>query len=105
MSVFLVTGATGVVGSAIVPALLRTTKAEILILLRPKKGQPLATRLAEIKKFWVQHYGDLTSDLLDRRVHPVAGEITEPALVSVRATARISLRSARISFIARRVCG
>lgn len=80
MSVFLVTGASGVVGSAIVPVLLKETDAEILLLMRPKKGQPLTARLADLKTFWLANYPDLSSELVDQRIRPIGGEITEPAL-------------------------
>ncbi len=80
MSVFLVTGASGVVGSAIVPVLLKETDAEIRILLRPKKGQPLIARLADLKAFWLANYPSLSSELIDQRIRPIGGEITEPAL-------------------------
>ncbi|MEQ8662399.1 MAG: SDR family oxidoreductase, partial [Gammaproteobacteria bacterium] len=79
-NVFLLTGASGVVGSAIVPELLRTTAAEIHLLLRPKGAQPVAARLDELKTFWRRHYPDLATDALEQRLHAVAGEITEPAL-------------------------
>ena len=80
MSVFLVTGASGVVGSAIVPVLLKETDAEILILLRSKKGQPLSVRLADLKTFWLANYPGLSSELIDQRIRPIGGEITQPAL-------------------------
>lgn len=80
MSVYFLTGASGVVGSAIVPELLGQTEAEIRILLRPKKGQTVAARLAELESFWLQHYPGLTTAQIRARVRPVAGEITEPAL-------------------------
>lgn len=80
MSVFLVTGASGVVGSAIVPVLLKETDAEIRILLRQKNGQPLNARLAHLKTFWLTNYAGLSSDLIDQRVRPIGGEITEPVL-------------------------
>ncbi|MBI2798783.1 MAG: SDR family oxidoreductase [Gammaproteobacteria bacterium] len=80
MSVYLVTGASGVVGSAIVPVLLQRPDAKVYILLRAKKGQSLDSRFEELKKFWCEHYSALSSEMLSTRVSPMNGEITESLL-------------------------
>lgn len=78
--VYLLTGASGVVGSAIVPELLRLSDAHILLLLRAKGSQPVTARLDQLKVFWRHHYPDLPAEAFDQRLSAVAGEITEPAL-------------------------
>ncbi|MEM7468547.1 MAG: SDR family oxidoreductase, partial [Pseudomonadota bacterium] len=79
MSLYFITGASGVVGSAIVPQIIRQTDAEVLVMLRPKEDSSLEDRLSELKKFWRTHYPD-TAEGIDARVRPVRGEITEPVL-------------------------
>ncbi|HMM75077.1 MAG TPA: SDR family oxidoreductase [Gammaproteobacteria bacterium] len=82
MAHYLVTGATGVVGSAIVPRLAALPDTTIQVLIRPKKGGDLAARFAELLAFWDAHYPEerTASGGFATRVRPVAGEITEPAL-------------------------
>lgn len=84
MGHYLVTGASGVVGSAIVPRLAVLPGTTIEVLLRPKKGSGLDARFAELLSFWDTHYPDERAQLgaegFAGRVRPVAGEITEPAL-------------------------
>lgn len=80
MSVYLLTGASGVVGSAIVPVLMRETDAEILLLLRPGKNQNLDARLAQLMDFWCLHYPGLRREAITARVRVLAGEITQDAL-------------------------
>ena len=80
MTHYLVTGASGVVGSAIVPPLLAYPDVTLQVLMRPKKGQDLAARLDELKAFWLAHYPQLKAADLNARVRAVSGEITEPAL-------------------------
>lgn len=79
MSTYFITGASGVVGSAIVPKILQQTDAEILVMLRPKGEAGLASRLDDLKSFWTEHYPEIT-DSIDTRVKAVKGEITEPEL-------------------------
>ena len=79
MSVYLVTGASGVVGSAIVPVILQQPDAKVYVLLRAKKGQALDSRFEELKKFWREQY-PVSSEALSTRVSPMNGEITEPLL-------------------------
>ena len=79
MSMYFITGASGVVGSGIVPQIIEQTDAEVLIMLRPKDGSDLQSRLEELKKFWATHYPQASSSITER-VIPVRGEITEPAL-------------------------
>lgn len=82
MAHYLVTGATGVVGSAIVPRLAAQPGTTVQVLMRPKKGSDLAARFAELVAFWDAHYPEAraASGGFATRVTPVAGEITEPAL-------------------------
>lgn len=80
MSTYLLTGASGVVGSAIVPALLRDTDAELLLLMRPSQSESLETRLSALKDFWCRHYPGLEKRELDQRIRVLRGEITEPSL-------------------------
>ena len=79
MSMYFVTGASGVVGSGIVPQIVAQTDAEVLVMLRPKDGSDLESRLDELKKFWALHYPDASAAIAER-VKPVRGEITESAL-------------------------
>lgn len=82
MAHYLVTGATGVVGSAIVPRLAALPDTTVQVLMRPKKGSDLAARFAELVTFWDTHYPQerATSGGFATRVRPVSGEITEAAL-------------------------
>lgn len=79
MSLFLLTGASGVVGSAIVPALLSRTDADVLLLLRPGE-QGVTDRLDALSKFWRAHYPALDPRAITDRVRACAGDISEPAL-------------------------
>ncbi len=82
MAHYFVTGATGVVGSAIVPRLAALPDTTVQVLMRPKDGSDLATRFAEALAFWDAHYPEerAASGGFATRVRPVAGEITEPGL-------------------------
>ncbi len=82
MAHYLVSGATGVVGSAIVPRLAALPDTTVQVLMRPKKGSELATRFAELTAFWDAHYPEerAASGGFATRVQAVAGEITEPGL-------------------------
>lgn len=84
MAHYLVTGASGVVGSAIVPRLANLPDTTVEILLRPKKGSGLDARFADLLAFWDTHYpaerAALGAEGFAARVRPVAGEITEPGL-------------------------
>jgi thioester reductase-like protein len=84
MGHYLVTGASGVVGSAIVPRLAALPDTTVEVLLRPKRGSGLEARFAELLAFWDSRYplerAALGGEGFAGRVRPVAGEITEPAL-------------------------
>lgn len=82
MAHYLVTGASGVVGSAIVPRLAVLPDTTVQVLMRPKKGSDLQARFAEMLAFWNTHYPEerAASGGFASRVRPVAGEITEPGL-------------------------
>lgn len=79
MSLYLLTGASGVVGSAIVPALLSQTDAEILLLLRPGE-RGVSERLETLSRFWRTHYPEVDSHALAARVRACAGNISDPEL-------------------------
>lgn len=79
MATYFVTGASGVVGSAIVPKILQQTSADVYVMLRPKGEADLNARLQELISFWQQHYPDL-GGVFKSRVKAVRGEITEPNL-------------------------
>ena len=76
---YFITGASGVVGSAIVPEIIARSDAEIMVMLRPKEGSGLDTRLDDLKAFWNSHYPQHTA-AIQQRVKAVRGEITEPVL-------------------------
>ena len=82
MAHYLVTGATGVVGSGIVPRLAALPDTTVQVLMRPKKGSDLQARFAALLAFWDAQYPDerAASGGFAARVQPVSGEITEPAL-------------------------
>ncbi len=84
MAHYLVTGASGVVGSAIVPRLAALPDTTVQVLMRPKKGSDLQSRFADLVAFWNAHYPDELAAAgaggFAARVRPVSGEITEPAL-------------------------
>lgn len=79
MSVYLLTGGSGVVGSALVPALLAETQAEILLLLRPGPDG-LAARRDALLAFWARHYPLGDTAAVAARVRVCAGDITAPGL-------------------------
>jgi thioester reductase-like protein len=75
--VFLVTGATGVVGSAIVPALLAQADARVYVLLRAPSDDALAARLQALVDFW----GDTVKrDGLPSRLFAVRGDVGQARL-------------------------
>jgi len=52
VSNYFITGATGAIGSALVPILLQDPQAELTLLLRAESADDLARRMAELYRFW-----------------------------------------------------
>ncbi|NRF66483.1 SDR family oxidoreductase [Aquincola sp. S2] len=72
-SVFL-TGATGTIGSALVPELLRQPQTRITLLVRARDDADLAARMAEMGRYW-----GATPDGTDTgRVQALRGDIAQP---------------------------
>lgn len=80
MHCFLVTGASGVVGGALVPVLLQQPATRVLVLLRPRGEQTVAARLEQLKNFWRNHYPGLPPSALDQRLTALTGDISAPGL-------------------------
>ncbi len=71
---YFVTGASGVVGSAFIGRLLREPDTKATILLRPKRGEDVETRLEQLFQFW----GISKSDTQKRaRIHVLKGDVSE----------------------------
>jgi thioester reductase-like protein len=77
MRTYFVTGASGVVGSALIPALLRDHDTHIHLLLRAASADELAGRLDALLRFWRIAPGDEASR---RRLDAWAGDVSEPRL-------------------------
>ena len=75
MSTYLVTGATGVIGSALVPLLLADGDACVTLLIRARSEAHLTDRLARLRVFW--GYGDDAQPAL-RRISAIRGDIAQP---------------------------
>ncbi|MFL4905175.1 SDR family oxidoreductase [Streptomyces sp. MMS24-I2-30] len=75
----LVTGATGLIGGAIVLELLESTDAKVTCLVRPRPGLDADTRLKSELQRAARAYGrpDLVPEI-EGRCHGVPGDITEP---------------------------
>jgi thioester reductase-like protein len=78
-----VTGATGVVGSSLVPVLLRDPRARLTLLVRAASAEQLAERLDRLFRFWNLPSGDRDAR---SRIEAVAGDTTLPQLGLARAT-------------------
>ncbi len=75
MKHYFVTGATGVVGSSLVPVLLRDPEARIRLLIRASSADELSNRLETLLRFW----GILPDDAAIRsRIAALAGDTTLP---------------------------
>jgi len=75
--VFLVTGATGVVGSALVPLLLAEPGTHVHLLLRASSDAALEARLNDLLAYWGVN---ADSDTLNVRLFGVRGDVTEQKL-------------------------
>jgi thioester reductase-like protein len=73
--VYLVTGATGVVGSAVAARLLADPDAALRLVVRGRDDDEAQSRLARLAEFW-----GTTPAALGRRVTAHRGDVTEPAL-------------------------
>lgn len=72
---YFVTGASGVVGSALIERLLREPNVRATILLRPKRGESVEDRLERLFQFW----GIPASDTQRRgRIRSLAGDVSLP---------------------------
>lgn len=77
MKTYLVTGATGAIGSALIPILLQDTDTCVNLLLRAKSADELAVRLEELYRFWQIGPADTPSR---QCVRALCGDVTLPRL-------------------------
>lgn len=77
MKTYFVTGASGAIGSALVPILLRDPANRIILLLRAKSQVELNERVEELFRFWDIPVTDLGQR---NRVTALAGDVTKPLL-------------------------
>jgi thioester reductase-like protein len=76
--VVFITGATGVVGSALVPLFLQSAETEVRLLIRANSPQHLQERMSELIQFWAP---ELQLDELQlSRIKPLRGDVSEPQL-------------------------
>lgn len=75
MKNYFVTGATGAIGSALIPILLREAENSISLLLRAKSDEDLAARLEGLFSFWQIDPNDSAAR---RRVKALRGDVTVP---------------------------
>ena len=76
--IVLITGATGVIGSAVVPLILEDPGTEVRLLMRASSEQHLQQRLDELIAFWQP---ELHIDpLVLSRIKPILGDVSEPRL-------------------------
>lgn len=75
MKTYFITGATGAIGSSLVPLLLQDRNSQVRLLIRAKDDEHLCTRLAELVKFWgiEKDQGDIR-----RRITAVRGDAVLP---------------------------
>lgn len=77
-AIIFITGGTGVLGSRLVVELLKTTQAQIFLLLRAKDESELQRRFESLKTFWFKHF-KIQNEA--SRVTPVRGDILHPDLI------------------------
>lgn len=78
MKTYFVTGATGAIGSALIPILLQDTQGKetrVRLLLRAKSSEDLASRLEALFSFWQTHADDMSAR---SRVQALRGDVTLP---------------------------
>lgn len=75
MKNYFVTGATGAIGSALIPILLQDAESRIKLLLRAKSPEDLASRLEALFSFWQIDASDRTTR---DRVCALRGDVTQP---------------------------
>lgn len=75
MSVYFVTGATGAVGSALVPMLLEDPAAQVHLLIRAPNGETLGRRVDDLFRFW--DLGEQEQDYRSR-IRAMRGDAAEP---------------------------
>ncbi len=75
MKTYFVTGATGAIGSALIPILLRDAQTRVRLLLRAPSDEALGARLEELFRFWQI---DAADGATRRRVTALRGDATEP---------------------------
>ncbi len=75
LKVYFVTGATGAVGSALVPLLLGDPNVKVFLLLRAGSSEELSSRLQTLFQFWCFAEND---DALKSRVVGLRGDVTAP---------------------------
>jgi len=73
MKTYFVTGATGAIGSALIPILMRDVDSNIWLLLRAKSGDELMRRLEALFTFWRVDAGDLSTRT---RIKALRGDAT-----------------------------
>ncbi len=75
MTHYFITGATGAIGSALVPLLLRNPDTQLTLLLRAQSGDDLAARLDSLYHFWQMEADDISAR---QRVRVLRGDVTLP---------------------------
>lgn len=77
MTCFFVTGATGAIGSALVPLLLEAPDRTVKLLLRARSEPELAQKMEDLFRFWGVNAEDRA---LRERVEALRGDVCEPRL-------------------------
>jgi nucleoside-diphosphate-sugar epimerase len=77
MKTVLLTGATGVVGSALAPHFLNEPDTELWVLIRAQSDAELASRVDRLFEYWG---ADVTAGAARQRLHAVRGDVSEPWL-------------------------
>ena len=72
-SVYFLTGATGAVGAAVVPEIMKYPDAKLWLLIRAADDEHLRSRFEELLNFWDFKFQDVHDRLI-----PVRGDISEP---------------------------
>lgn len=80
MRTFLVTGATGVVGSAIAERLLAVPDTHLVLLVRARTADELAAKRAALAEYWREARAPLSPATIAERVTWVTGDTSRPGL-------------------------